>query len=129
MVSPNDVAVADPTPTPTLTLTTCNPRFSASTRLVVQATLDSPVAPTLRIPTRTKTKSTDKGLAGGQGAWQPALWWGLAVLIVGFGGWLISRRLSRRRARWSGYVVTTVAWLVVLLFFFVAIGPLLPASF
>ena len=38
-VAPTDVAVVAPTPTPTLTLTTCNPRYSASQRLVVQATL------------------------------------------------------------------------------------------
>jgi sortase A len=39
IVAPNDSAVLDPTPVPTLTLTTCNPRFSATNRLVVQATL------------------------------------------------------------------------------------------
>ena len=38
-VLPTDVAVVDPTPTPTLTLTTCNPRYSASQRLVVHAAL------------------------------------------------------------------------------------------
>jgi sortase A len=38
-VSPSDVAVVAPTATPVLTLTTCNPRYSASQRLVVQAAL------------------------------------------------------------------------------------------
>ena len=38
-VLPTDVAVVDATPTPTLTLTTCNPRYSASQRLVVHAAL------------------------------------------------------------------------------------------
>jgi len=38
-VAPTDVAVVAPTPTPMLTLTTCNPRYSASQRLVVQAKL------------------------------------------------------------------------------------------
>jgi sortase A len=39
VVPPSDGAVLNPTPTPTLTLTTCNPRYSATQRLIVQATL------------------------------------------------------------------------------------------
>jgi sortase A len=45
VVSPSDSAVLDPTPSPTLTLTTCNPRYSASQRLIVQATLVPDVIP------------------------------------------------------------------------------------
>jgi sortase A len=37
VVSPYDVWVVDPTRRPSLTLTTCHPRFSASTRLVIRA--------------------------------------------------------------------------------------------
>lgn len=39
VVSPSDGSVLNPTRTPTLTLTTCNPRYSASQRLIVQAAL------------------------------------------------------------------------------------------
>jgi sortase A len=39
IVVPSDGAVLDPTTVPSLTLTTCNPRFSATDRLVVRATL------------------------------------------------------------------------------------------
>ncbi len=39
VVSPSDGAVLSATPTPSLTLTTCNPRYSASQRLIVRATL------------------------------------------------------------------------------------------
>jgi sortase A len=39
VVAPSDGAVLNPTPTPTLTLTTCNPRYSASQRLIVRAAL------------------------------------------------------------------------------------------
>jgi sortase A len=39
VVSPSDSAVLDPTPVASLTLTTCNPRYSASQRLIVRATL------------------------------------------------------------------------------------------
>ena len=52
VVNPADLAVIGPTAVPTLTLTTCNPRFSAAQRLVVQATLVSPPAP---VPTTTTT--------------------------------------------------------------------------
>jgi sortase A len=41
VVAPTDSAVLAPTPTPVLTLTTCNPRFSATQRLIVQATLQA----------------------------------------------------------------------------------------
>jgi sortase A len=41
VIVPTDVAVLAPTPIPSLTLTTCNPRFSASQRLVVRAVLVS----------------------------------------------------------------------------------------
>jgi sortase A len=39
VVSPDDSAVLQPTPAGTLTLTTCNPRYSASERLIVRAAL------------------------------------------------------------------------------------------
>ena len=40
IVAPTATQVADPTDEPTLILTTCNPRFSASQRLVVFAARD-----------------------------------------------------------------------------------------
>jgi sortase A len=39
VVAPSDGAVLNPTLKPTLTLTTCDPRYSAAHRLIVQATL------------------------------------------------------------------------------------------
>ena len=45
IVSPGDTSVVDNTATPELTLTTCNPRFSASQRLVVHAVLVGTPAP------------------------------------------------------------------------------------
>ncbi|MCL6472455.1 MAG: class E sortase [Firmicutes bacterium] len=37
VVKPTEISVTDPTPDRTLTLTTCNPRFSAKTRLIIVA--------------------------------------------------------------------------------------------
>ena len=41
VVPPSDGAVLNPTPKPSLTLTTCNPRYSATQRLIVQAALET----------------------------------------------------------------------------------------
>jgi sortase A len=123
VVDPTDVAVVAPTPTPTLTLTTCNPRFSASQRLVVQAALHNTPAPVVAAPTKTASPS---GLAGSGGAWLPTLWWGLAALGTGVIFWALAR--ARRRS-WIVYVAGAPVMLVVLFFFFENVSTLLPASF
>jgi sortase A len=67
VVSPNDVSVLDPSTTAELTLTTCNPRFSATNRLVVVAKLartapakskKKAAAPTTTAPTTTAPATT-----------------------------------------------------------------------
>ncbi len=45
VVAPTDVGVLNPTPGSELTLTTCNPRFEATSRLVVRAALAGRLAP------------------------------------------------------------------------------------
>jgi sortase A len=50
VVDPSDTVVLDPTPTATLTLTTCNPRFEATSRLVVRAALLKRVAAGSKVP-------------------------------------------------------------------------------
>ena len=60
-VDPTDVAVVAPTPTPTLTLTTCTPRYSASQRLVVQATLVADVLTGTKAPATPATPVTTVG--------------------------------------------------------------------
>jgi sortase A len=133
---PADVAVIAASTTPELTLTTCNPRFSSTSRLVVQATLAkaSVTAPATVTPSTTVPAGHHRSivaetadLAGGQGDWVPALWWGCATLAAGLAVWLFARR--RERGRWLAYGAGTVGVLVVLFFFFGAVSPLLPASF
>jgi len=127
VVSPDDTAVLNPTATPTLTLTTCNPRYSASTRMVVQAALVTPVvaaAPVKKVPpARLKAAAAD--LAGGQGDWTGALLWGLVVAAAGFGVWW----MWRWRRRWWVPVAGVLPLLVLLFFFFGALNPLLPAGY
>ena len=83
IVSPNDTSVVDDTTFPELTLTTCNPRFSASQRLVVHARVDHarPRPPrTLRPPRPSGVgRVGTSDLAGGQGTGSPALGPGRAV--------------------------------------------------
>jgi sortase A len=127
VVPPSDLAVVAPSPTPELTLTTCNPRFSASQRLVVQASLVNPPAtvPDHRSQSR-PLRSLLSGLAGRQGSWIGALGWGLACLALAIGVWVLAR--GRRRVG-VYYALGAVPLLVVLFLFFENLSPLLPASF
>lgn len=131
IVSPSDNSVLEHTNTPTLTLTTCNPRYSASQRLVVQAGLVSSVAPT---PSQGSAASASRGrtrsaeLAGTSGGWGGAVLWGLVTLALALGVRLAGHRV-RGRLRWAVYGGGALPALVVLFFFFSHLSPLLPASF
>jgi sortase A len=135
VILPSDTAILAASTTPELTLTTCTPRFSASNRLAVQATL---VSSRLTAPSGGTTTATTvpggqvaaeaEGLGGAQGNWSPALWWGIGVLAAGAAVWLVARR-RRSPVRWLVYGAGTVGVLVILFFFFGAVSPLLPASF
>jgi sortase A len=67
VVGPKEVSVLDPTPDASLTLTTCNPKYSASQRLVVKAVLDPEVSPEPQeaaptpVANRTSLTSTSAG--------------------------------------------------------------------
>jgi sortase A len=132
VVLPTDVAVVDPTPTPQLTLTTCNPRYSASQRLVVSANL---VASELAHPTSTPVaviqhhhaaSSPTTATAGKD--WLPAILWGVLVAALATGVWVAALR-TRRFQRALSVVVGILVWLVVVFYFFQAVTPLLPASY
>jgi sortase A len=131
VVSPSDTTVVDNVIGNQLTLTTCNPRFSASSRLVVQATLaHSQMFPNSGLPVEHALHADPKSqsLAGNSGvSLADAFFWGFvtAAAITGifFGAWRF------RRQRWVIYGVGTLGTLVLLWFFFGAITPLLPASF
>jgi sortase A len=134
IVSPSDTAVLNPTPTPTLTLTTCNPRYSAAQRLVVQASLVSPPAPVpppvaAPVAGASRERESSQVLAGQNTAAWPAIAWGAgcATLLVGL--WLIARRRPRRAVRITVYGLGALPLLVLLFFFFQSLSPLLPASF
>ncbi len=130
VVSPSDTTVVDNVIANQLTLTTCNPRFSASTRLVVQARLAhsqlfaQSALPVHKVHTAPKSQS----LAGNSDvSLTDALFWGFVTALVITAIFLAAWRF--RRQRWVIYGVGAVGTLVLLWFFFGAVSPLLPASF
>jgi len=127
VVSPSDVAVVAPTKDNRLTLTTCNPRFSASTRLIVSAGLVGTAAPAPATPassTRTRLTASPTNLTSGQsGAIPEIVLFGLLGVAVWLASWAASRRV-----RWWAWVVGTPVFLVVLYFFFENLVRILPAS-
>lgn len=135
VVAPSDVAVLDPTSTPQLTLTTCTPAFSAAHRMVVEASLVSAIPNAARptaaqaSPTPHRPHTAVSELAGSQGDWVPAAGWGGIFVAAVAAAWLAVRRLRPHRRPWPAYVGGGAVLLVVLWFFFGAVGPLLPAGF
>jgi sortase A len=129
VVSPTDGTVIDNTPGNHLTLTTCNPRFSASSRLVVTAVLaHSQLFPNSGLPPAKVSKPKSGDLAGNSnGQLDTALLWGALVALAEAIVLVVAWRF--RNQRWYIYVVGTAGILVLLYFFFAAVSPLLPASF
>ncbi len=137
VVSPSDTTVVDNVIANQLTLTTCNPRFSATTRLVVQATLaHSQLFPNSGLPAQHKAPTSPKSqtvaekqsLAGdSDGSLGEALLWGFVTAAVIAGIFVAAWRFRRRRC--VIYGVGAVGTLILLWFFFGAVSPLLPASF
>ena len=126
-VAPTDVAVTDATVLPTLTLTTCNPRYSATQRLVVQARLTSDVLTGTSKPVAPTVPGTP-GRPPVSGNWWVAIVWGAAVAAIVTAVWVLALRTTGRR-RTLVVTVGTVVWLVVVFVFFGALAPLLPASY
>jgi sortase A len=129
VVSPSDNAVLKNAFGNYLTLTTCNPRFSASSRLVVTAKLaHSQLFPNSGLPKGRASKLQSNDLAGNSnGQLTDALFWGFVWFVLGA---LVLWAAQRyRRQRWPIYGVGTAGLLVVLYIFFTAVTPLLPASF
>jgi sortase A len=133
VVDPTDVAVVGPTPTPELTLTTCNPRYSASQRLVVHAALVASALSTGKAapapnPAAPSPISKHPAPTPSSKNWTAAILWGLAVAVLTTAVWLAARR-TRAGRRALVVVIGPLVWLVVVFYFFQAVAPLLPASY
>jgi sortase A len=133
IVKPTDVHVVDNTPGEAqLTLTSCNPKFSASQRIVVKAALapdksDRPAQPS-RKPRGGKAarqKVLQDGLSGQERSATPAVRWGIAVMLVGLAWWWAFRRW-RHPITW---IVGVIPFLAVLFAFYVYFEQALPAGY
>ncbi len=127
VVSPDDVGVLNPTPDPRLTLTTCNPRFSATSRLIVVAKLVGlPVAGTTS--RANVAPQAPLNLTGGNHkAYSPTFVYGGLVVL----GWILTRLLINRTRRWkrAGAFVGGIAVCCIPLWFcFENVVRLLPQS-
>ncbi|MDQ6838399.1 MAG: sortase [Actinomycetota bacterium] len=127
VVRPDDVGVLSPTPDARLTLTTCNPRFSATSRLIVVAKLVGlPVAATTSTA-NVAPQAPSTLTAGNHRAYPPALFYGGLVIVA----WVVTRLLINRtrRAKRAGAFVGGIAVCCVPLWFcFENVVRLLPQS-
>ncbi len=132
VVLPTDVAVVDPTPTPQLTLTTCNPRYSASQRLVVHAALTAsalahPTTPVAAVATSKPSHHAPPPPPPSKN-WAVAILWGVVVAGVITAVWIgagMTRSWTRAGILTGGLAI----WLCVVFLFFQSLAPLLPASY
>lgn len=128
VVKPKEVFVLDPTPNATLTLTTCNPKYSASTRLVVKAILDVQRSPKPQkaapLPVASRS-SLDDALSGQSQSRIPTFWWGLLAAAIGVLWWLVYHRYHR----WTTWFMGALPFLVVLVVFYYHLERVLPANY
>jgi sortase A len=131
IVQPEDVWVVANTPDPQLTLTTCNPKFSARERLVVQADLVPAVsAPPVEVSSTNEgepasnREGLSEGLEGEEKSLGPAYGWGAVAAVVGLAWWWVFRRWPHPLTWLAG----VLPFLVVLFVFYTFLERVLPAG-
>jgi sortase A len=127
-VSPKNVSVLDATSNASLTLTTCNPKYSASERLIVKAVLDPGRSPKPAKPPPqpvASRSSLDDALSGRGEPRLPTLWFGLVAAAVGGLWWLVFHRYHR----WTTWLMGGIPFAIVLFVFYYHLERLLPANY
>jgi sortase A len=122
-VNPDQTEVLDPVPgQATLTLTTCDPKYSASKRLIVKAQLTQVPLPA---PATQPKLVLDTGLSGGSESRIPAIISGLIAAAVGGLWWL----LFHRYPRWTTWLAGILPFLAALFVFYTFLERLLPNNY
>jgi sortase A len=128
-VSPDDGEVLLTKPgRASLTLTTCNPKYSAAERLIIEASLVLPqgVPPLPPTPgTENPTPTKISGLSGERSSRSPAILWGIIVAIIGLLWWW----LFHRYPRWTTWLVGVIPFLVTLFVCYTYVERLLPSNY
>jgi sortase A len=127
VVKPSDVSVLNPTPDNRLTLTTCTPRFSASSRLVVISRMTGAPSPAVPVtaPPAAVTRPTNLG-SGDGGAWPHVLFYGAITIAL----W-VAVRLQGTRVRHRQWLIVATGAVICLLplwFVFENVVRLLPPN-
>ncbi|HKA93371.1 MAG TPA: class E sortase [Acidimicrobiia bacterium] len=105
----------------TLTLTTCEPKYSASQRLVVKAQLSQPQTP---LP-GTGQARVIAGLSGGTESSVPVYLTGLIAAVIGGLWWF----LFHRYPRWTTWLAGVIPFLVALFVFYTYLERVLPNNY
>ncbi len=125
VVDPHNLTVLRPVPLrpATITLTTCNPKYSAAQRLVVQAELQEDPLPTPKI--KHAPKITEAGLSGESGSKTPTIITGAIAALIGLLWWLY----FHRHPRWMSWFLGALPFAVALFFFYSYLERVLPANY
>lgn len=130
IIAATDIAVArttDPT-TATLTLVSCHPKWTASQRIIVVATLDSSIAPTQATPLASPA-SLQQPIRDGwfhdSAAWPLVLLLGIVLIAIAVIAIISSRRGLNKI---FVYVLAIVLFVPILFFFFTSLSRLLPTN-
>ena len=131
VVSPYQTEILEDKGDNRLTLMACNPKYSAAQRIVVEARLVTPAAPTTPQTTPAAENAGPAALddlAGNDSsAWPHAFAWSALAVGIWFGAWFVGHR--NRRWRWPAYAIALPLFVVVLYFSFENVARLLPASY
>jgi sortase A len=137
VVDPNDGSVLDNVPDPvraghslaTVTLTTCNPKYSASQRLVVLGTLELPSGLSAPLPKTAVAKGPGAaeiaGLGGQTSSRTPAIEWGILAAVIGLLWWWWFHRYPR----WTTWFLGALPFLGALFVCYVYLERLLPSNY
>jgi sortase A len=127
-VSPSDVSVINNFGDNRLTLTTCNPRFSSTSRLIAVGYLITPTT-TASVPASERSGRKGANTADDSGGWHfsslPIVLLILALLVVLGVATERAKKYLGRHVRW---IVIVPLWVAGMYMLFVHLGNLLPAA-